>query len=49
MTPSALANVDCAEAAELGIFGAPTFVAGTSMYFGNDRLDFLRQQLESMP
>ncbi|MGQ0653364.1 MAG: 2-hydroxychromene-2-carboxylate isomerase [Betaproteobacteria bacterium] len=31
------ANTD--EAARLGIFGAPTFVRGTEMFWGNDRLE----------
>jgi 2-hydroxychromene-2-carboxylate isomerase len=33
-------------AGELGVFGAPTFVAAGEMFFGNDRLDFLREHLE---
>ncbi len=36
-----------AEAAARGVFGAPTFIAGDEMFFGNDRLDFLRQNLEA--
>jgi 2-hydroxychromene-2-carboxylate isomerase len=28
-----------ARAIELGIFGAPTFIAGTEMFWGNDRLE----------
>ena len=35
----------CAEAAERGVFGAPTFFVGKDMFFGNDRLDFLREKL----
>jgi 2-hydroxychromene-2-carboxylate isomerase len=35
----------CAEAAERGVFGSPTFFVGTEMFFGNDRLDFLREAL----
>lgn len=27
------------QAAELGIFGAPTFIVGTEMFWGNDRLE----------
>jgi 2-hydroxychromene-2-carboxylate isomerase len=34
-----------AEAAERGVFGAPTFLVGKAMFFGNDRLDFLREHL----
>ena len=32
-------------AASRGVFGAPTFIVGPDMYFGNDRLDFLRRKL----
>jgi 2-hydroxychromene-2-carboxylate isomerase len=35
----------CAEAAERGVFGSPTFFVGTQMFFGNDRLDFVREAL----
>ena len=35
----------CAEAAERGVFGSPTFFVGKEMFFGNDRLDFLREAL----
>lgn len=34
------------EAAEKGVFGAPTFIAGDAMFFGNDRLSFLRDHLK---
>jgi 2-hydroxychromene-2-carboxylate isomerase len=33
-------------AGDLGVFGAPTFIVGGEMSFGNDRLDFLREYLE---
>ncbi|ODT89227.1 2-hydroxychromene-2-carboxylate isomerase [Phenylobacterium sp. SCN 70-31] len=33
------------EAAERGVFGAPTLFVGDDMYFGNDRLDFVRERL----
>lgn len=33
-------------AGELGVFGAPTFIVDGEMFFGNDRLDFLREYLE---
>ncbi len=33
------------EAAERGVFGAPSFLLGESLFFGNDRLDFVREQL----
>jgi 2-hydroxychromene-2-carboxylate isomerase len=35
------------EAGDRGVFGAPTFVADGQMFFGNDRLDFLREHLEA--
>lgn len=34
-----------AEAAERGVFGAPTIFVGEDMFFGNDRLDFVRERL----
>lgn len=34
------------EAAERGVFGSPTMFVGDAMFFGNDRLDFLREELE---
>jgi 2-hydroxychromene-2-carboxylate isomerase len=33
-------------AGEMGVFGAPTFIVAGEMFFGNDRLDFLREYLE---
>ena len=33
-------------AAERGVFGAPTFLVGDEMFFGNDRLDFLGESLK---
>ena len=35
------------EAIERGAFGAPTFVVGEEMFFGNDRLDFVERALGS--
>ena len=35
------------QAVERGVFGAPTFITGDEMFFGNDRLDFLRQSLKA--
>ncbi|WP_119417990.1 2-hydroxychromene-2-carboxylate isomerase [Desertibaculum subflavum] len=35
------------DAAERGVFGAPTFFAGDEMFFGNDRLDFLAETLKA--
>ena len=37
----------CADAAERGVFGSPTFFVGEEQFFGNDRLDFVRQALAS--
>lgn len=34
-----------AAAAERGVFGAPTFMLGEEMFFGNDRIEFLREAL----
>ncbi len=36
-----------AAAAERGVFGSPTFFVGDAMFFGNDRLDFLREALNA--
>lgn len=33
------------EAAERGVFGSPSIFVGDTMYFGNDRLDFVREEL----
>lgn len=33
------------EAVARGVFGAPTFFVGTQMYWGQDRLDFVQQEL----
>lgn len=37
------ANTD--EAAERGVFGSPTIFVGDAMFFGNDRLDFVTEEL----
>jgi 2-hydroxychromene-2-carboxylate isomerase len=34
-----------ADAAARGVFGAPTFRIGDDLFFGNDRLDFVRETL----
>jgi 2-hydroxychromene-2-carboxylate isomerase len=34
-----------AAAAERGVFGSPTFFAGDEMFFGNDRVEFIREAL----
>ena len=33
------------EAVARGVFGAPTFFVGEQMFFGQDRLDFVREAL----
>lgn len=33
------------EAAARGVFGSPTIMIGETMFFGNDRLDFVREHL----
>src|SRR5208283_14885 len=38
-----MANTE--EAVARGVFGAPTFFVGTQMFFGQDRLDFVREAL----
>jgi 2-hydroxychromene-2-carboxylate isomerase len=43
-TAQALADATSAAAA-LGVFGAPTFRVADDLYFGNDRLDFVREAL----
>jgi 2-hydroxychromene-2-carboxylate isomerase len=43
-TVDALA-ANCEEAAERGVFGSPTIMDGDVMFFGNDRLDFVREHL----
>lgn len=35
------------EAVARGVFGAPTFFVGDCMYWGQDRLDFVKQALEA--
>lgn len=40
------ANTD--EAAKRGVFGSPTVFVGEAMFFGNDRLDFVREHLDQM-
>jgi 2-hydroxychromene-2-carboxylate isomerase len=43
---SALEAANAAAAAR-GVFGSPTFFVGNEMFFGNDRLDFLREALNA--
>ena len=37
------------EAVERGVFGAPTMFVGGEMFWGQDRLDFVREQLMEQP
>lgn len=43
--PIAQLEVNTNEAAESGVFGSPTIFVGDTMFFGNDRLDFVREEL----
>ena len=36
-------------AVERGIFGAPTFFVGDQMFWGQDRMDFLKEALQAAP
>ena len=36
------------EAADKGVFGVPTFVIGEELFWGNDRLDFVRDHLREL-
>jgi 2-hydroxychromene-2-carboxylate isomerase len=38
-------DANTAEAAERGVFGSPTIFVGDAMFFGNDRLEFVREEL----
>ena len=38
-------KANTAEAVERGVFGAPTFFVGDQMFFGNDRFDFIREEI----
>ena len=40
-------EVATAAAVERGVFGAPTFFVGDEMFFGNDRLDWVRERVEA--
>ncbi len=45
--PDVIAQLDAntEEAAERGVFGSPSIFVGDTMFFGNDRLDFVREEL----
>jgi 2-hydroxychromene-2-carboxylate isomerase len=36
------------EAVSRGVFGAPTFFAGSEMFWGNDRLEFVEEALRKL-
>ncbi|HEU4430929.1 MAG TPA: 2-hydroxychromene-2-carboxylate isomerase [Myxococcota bacterium] len=36
-------------AAERGLFGSPSFIVGSELFFGNDRLDFVAAALAAQP
>lgn len=38
-------DANSAEAAERGVFGSPTMFVGDAMFFGNDRIEFVREEL----
>jgi len=35
-------------AVERGVFGAPTFLVGDEMFWGNDRFDFVEEALRKL-
>ncbi|MGY0652499.1 DsbA family protein [Luteimonas sp. A537] len=45
--PETIAQLDAntREAAERGVFGSPTVFVADAMFFGNDRLDFVREHI----
>ncbi|HZZ87180.1 MAG TPA: DsbA family protein [Caulobacteraceae bacterium] len=42
---AAIIAANVTAAAEAGVFGAPSFIVGGQLYFGNDRLGFLEEAL----
>ncbi len=48
--PTTVAALDSntQEAAARGVFGSPTMLIGEAMFFGNDRLDFVREHLAQL-
>ena len=40
-------KANTAEAVERGVFGAPTFFVGDEMFFGNDRFDFIKEEIRN--
>ena len=48
--PGTIAQLDAntKEAAERGVFGSPSIFVGDTLFFGNDRLDFVREYLAGL-
>lgn len=48
--PQRLAQLEknAAQADELGVFGVPTFVIGDQVFWGNDRIDFVKEHLREL-
>jgi len=44
-----LRTSETAQAVARGVFGAPTYLVGTDMFWGQDRLDFLERRLMQAP
>jgi 2-hydroxychromene-2-carboxylate isomerase len=42
---AALLEANTDEAVERGVFGSPTIFVGDAMFFGNDRIEFVREEL----
>jgi 2-hydroxychromene-2-carboxylate isomerase len=42
-------RVNTEEAVARGVFGAPTCFVGDAMFFGQDRLDFVEEELRRAP
>jgi 2-hydroxychromene-2-carboxylate isomerase len=41
----AMLDANTAEAVKRDVFGSPTIFVGETMFFGNDRIDFVREEL----
>ena len=40
-------RANTSEAVQRGIFGAPTFFIGDEMFFGNDRFEFIKEEIRN--
>jgi 2-hydroxychromene-2-carboxylate isomerase len=49
-SPDMIARLEAntTEAVERGVFGSPTIFVGDAMFFGNDRIEFVREELARM-